>query len=221
VLLNTPHNPTGTVLDEAELAAVAELAVERDLVVVTDEVYEHMAYETAHRPLATFPGMAERTLTISSGGKTFSFTGWKVGWATGPAQLVRAVLTAKQFLTFVSGAPFQPAIAAGLRLPDEYFTGLREGLRAKRDRLVEGLRAGGLAPYVPQGTYFVTADVRPLGYRDGVEFCRDLPHKVGVVAIPHQVFYDDVEAGRPLVRFAFCKRDEVLDEAVSRLSRLS
>jgi N-succinyldiaminopimelate aminotransferase len=130
------------------------------------------------------------------------------------------VLTAKQFLTFVSGAPFQPAVAVGLRLPDAYFAGLRDGLRAKRDRLVEGLRAGGLTPYVPEGTYFVTADVRPLGYQDGVEFCRDLPHKVGVVAIPHQVFYDDVDAGRPLVRFAFCKRDEVLDEAVSRLARL-
>ena len=220
LLLNTPHNPTGTVLTETELAAVAELAIERDVVVVTDEVYEHMAYDVPHRPLATFPGMAERTLTISSGGKTFSFTGWKVGWASGPAHLVRAVLTAKQFLTFVSGAPFQPAVAAGLRLPDGYFNGLRDELRAKRDRLVEGLRAGGLAPYVPQGTYFVTADVRPLGYEDGVEFCRDLPHKVGVVAIPHQVFYDDVEAGRPLVRFAFCKRDEVLDEAVSRLARL-
>jgi N-succinyldiaminopimelate aminotransferase len=220
LLLNTPHNPTGTVLTEAELSAVAELAVERDLVVVTDEVYEHMSYETPHRPLATFPGMAERTLTISSGGKTFSFTGWKVGWASGPARLVRAVLMAKQFLTFVSAAPFQPAIAVGLRLPDEYFVGLREGLRAKRDRLVEGLRGAGFATYVPQGTYFVTADVRPLGYDDGLAFCRDLPGRVGVVAIPHQVFYDDVEAGRPLVRFAFCKRDEVIDEAVSRLARL-
>ena len=221
ILLNTPHNPTGTVLTEAELAAVADLAVERDLVVVTDEVYEHMSYETPHRPLATFPGMAERTLTISSGGKTFSFTGWKVGWAAGPADLVRAVLMAKQFMTFVSGAPLQPAIAAGLRLPDDYFVGLRDGLRAKRDRLGDGLRSAGFATYVPQGTYFVTADVRPLGYDDGLAFCRDLPHRVGVVAIPHQVFYDDVEAGRPLVRFAFCKRDEVLDEAVSRLARLS
>ena len=220
ILLNTPHNPTGTVLTEEELAAVADLAVERDLVVVSDEVYEHMSFETPHRPIATYPGMADRTLTISSGGKTFSFTGWKVGWATGPAHLVRAVLMAKQFLTFVSGAPFQPAVAVGLRLPDDYFVGLRDGLRSKRDRLVDGLRASGLTAYVPQGTYFVTADVRPLGYDDGVTFCRDLPHRVGVVAIPHQVFYDDVEAGRPLVRLAFCKRDEVLDEAVSRLARL-
>jgi N-succinyldiaminopimelate aminotransferase len=220
LLLNTPHNPTGTVLDEAELAAVADLAVERDLTVVTDEVYEHMAYDVAHRPLATFPGMADRTLTISSAGKTFSFTGWKVGWATGPAHLTRALMTAKQFITSVSGAPCQPAVAVGLRLPDAYFEELRSGLRARRDRLVAGLRDVGFEAYVPQGTYFVTADVRPLGYDDGVEFCRDLPRRAGVVAIPTQVFYDDVEAGRPLVRFAFCKRDEVLDEAISRLRSL-
>jgi N-succinyldiaminopimelate aminotransferase len=220
ILLNSPHNPTGTVLSEAELAAVADLAVERDLVVVTDEVYEHMTYDVAHRPLATLPGMRERTLTISSAGKTFSFTGWKVGWATGPADLVRAVLTAKQFLTFVSGAPFQPAVAVGLRLPDTYFDELRATLRGKRDRLCAGLREVGFDVVVPQGTYFVTADVRPLGWVDGLEFCRELPHKTGVVAIPHQVFYDDVEAGRPLVRFAFCKRDEVLDEALTRLHTL-
>jgi len=220
VLLNSPHNPTGTVLSEEELTAVAELAVQRDLIVVTDEVYEHMTYGVPHRPLATFPGMAERTLTVSSAGKTFSFTGWKVGWACGPARLVRAVLTAKQFLTFVSGAPFQPAVAVGLRLPDTYFTGLADSLRGKRDRLVEGLRTVGLEVFVPQGTYFVSADVRSLGYDDGVTFCRDLPQRAGVVAIPHQVFYDDIEAGRPLVRFAFCKRDDVLDEAIDRLQRL-
>ena len=220
ILLNTPHNPTGTVLTGTELAAVADLAVERDLLVVTDEVYEHMAYDGEHRPIATLPGMRERTLSISSGGKTFSFTGWKIGWATGPAPLVRAVLMAKQFLTFVSGAPFQPAIAAGLRLPDSYFDGLRDALRRKRDRLCAGLTTAGFEVFVPQGTYFVTADVRPLGWDDGVAFCRDLPHRAGVVAIPHQVFYDDVEAGRPLVRFAFCKRDEVLDEALGRLQAL-
>ena len=219
ILLNTPHNPTGTVLSEAELAEVARLAVERDLVVVTDEVYEHMTYDgVPHRPLATFEGMAERTLTVSSAGKTFSFTGWKVGWVTGPAPLVRSVLMAKQFLTFTSGAPFQPAVAVGLGLPDSYFTGLRESLQRKRDRLVAGLQSTGMEVFVPQGTYFVSADVRPLGYADGVEFCRDLPHKAGVVAIPHQVFYDDVAAGKPLVRFAFCKQDQVLDEAVARLT---
>jgi N-succinyldiaminopimelate aminotransferase len=220
ILLNTPHNPTGAVLSDAELSAVAALAVERDLVVVTDEVYEHMVYDGAHRPLSTYPGMRERTLTISSAGKTFSFTGWKVGWATGPAHLVRAVLMAKQFLTFVSGAPFQPAVAVGLRLPDAFFAESLDRLRGKRDRICAGLREVGFEVFQPAGTYFVTADVRPLGWEDGVEFCRDLPHKAGVVAIPHQVFYDDLEAGRPLVRFAFCKRDEVLDEALTRLQSL-
>jgi N-succinyldiaminopimelate aminotransferase len=220
ILLNTPHNPTGTVLTTDELQAVADLAIERDLIVVTDEVYEHMAYDVAHVPIATLPGMAERTLTISSGGKTFAFTGWKIGWATGPAPLVRAVLMAKQFMTFVSGAPFQPAIAAALRLPDDYFTELRDTLRGKRDRLCDGLAAVGFEVFRPAGTYFATVDVRPLGYTDGVEFCRDLPGRCGVVAIPHQVFYDDVAAGRPLVRFAFCKRDEVLDEALTRLQSL-
>jgi N-succinyldiaminopimelate aminotransferase len=188
--------------------------------VVTDEVYQHMTYDVQHIPLATLPGMADRTLTISSAGKTFSFTGWKVGWAVGPADLVTAVRTAKQFLTFVSGAPFQPAIALGLGLPDSYFTRLRDSLRAKRDRLCRGLREVGFEVFEPAGTYFVTADVRPLGYTDGVEFCRDLPQRCGVVAIPHQVFYDDIEAGKPLVRFAFCKRDEVLDDAVERLQKL-
>jgi N-succinyldiaminopimelate aminotransferase len=220
ILLNTPHNPTGTVLTREELAAVAELAVERDLVVVTDEVYEHMTYDVPHLPLATFPGMAGRTLTISSAGKTFSFTGWKVGWATGPRHLVRAVLMAKQFLTFVSGAPFQPAVALGLRLPDVFFDGVRDDLRRKRDLVCAGLREAGFDVHEPQGTYFVTADVRPLGFADGFQLCRELPHRVGVVAIPHQVFYDDVEAGRPLVRFAFCKRDEVLAEAMTRLRSL-
>jgi N-succinyldiaminopimelate aminotransferase len=220
ILLNSPHNPTGMVLNRDELQAVADLAIERDVIVVTDEVYEHMAYDVQHIPLATLPGMADRTLTISSAGKTFSFTGWKVGWAVGPADLVTAVRTAKQFLTFVSGAPFQPAIALGLGLPDAYYDGLRNSLRAKRDRLCAGLREVGFDVFEPAGTYFVTADVRPLGYTDGVEFCRDLPQRCGVVAIPHQVFYDDLEAGKPLVRFAFCKRDEVLDDAVERLQKL-
>jgi N-succinyldiaminopimelate aminotransferase len=220
LLLNSPHNPTGAVLTDEELEAVAAVAVEHDLVVVSDEVYEHMSFDRPHRPLATLPGMWERTVTISSAGKTFSFTGWKVGWAVGPAPLLRALTTAKQFLTFASGAPLQPAVAAGLRLPDSYFEVLRESLRAKRDRLCAGLQDVGFEVLVPAGTYFVTAGVRPLGYEDGVAFCRDAPHRCGVVAVPHQVFYDDVEAGRPYVRFAFCKRDEVLDEAVARLHRL-
>jgi N-succinyldiaminopimelate aminotransferase len=222
VLLNSPHNPTGKVFTRAELELVAGHCRERGVLAITDEVYEHLTFDgREHVPLATLPGMAERTLTISSSGKTFSFTGWKIGWATGPAPLVRAVLTAKQFMTFVSGAPFQPAIATALRLPDSYFTELRATLQAKRDKLCDGLAEVGFEVFRPAGTYFATVDVRPLGYDDGVAFCRDLPTRCGVVAIPHQVFYDDVAAGRPLVRFAFCKRDEVLDEALTRLRTLT
>jgi N-succinyldiaminopimelate aminotransferase len=221
ILLNSPHNPTGAVLSRPELEAVADLALERDLLVVTDEVYEHMTYDgVPHVPISTLPGMASRTLTISSAGKSFAFTGWKIGWATGPRDLVRAVLLAKQFLTYASGAPFQPAVALGLGLPDTYFVGLRADLQAKRDRMCAGLRRVGFEVFPPLGTYFVTADVRPLGYVDGVQFCRDLPERCGVVAVPTSVFYDDKEAGKSTVRFAFCKRDDVLDEALERLQRL-
>ncbi len=221
LLVNTPHNPTGTVLSDDELAPLAEVACEHDLLVVTDEVYEHLLFDgRRHRPLATYDGMAERTVTISSAGKTFSFTGWKVGWATGPADLVRAVMTAKQFLTYTSGAPLQPAIAQALGLDESYFAALAFSLQGKRDRLCAGLAAAGFDVFVPEGTYFVTTDIRPLGYDDGVAFCRDLPHRCGVVAIPHEVFYDDKAAGRPLVRWAFCKQDAVLDEAISRLAAL-
>ena len=220
LLINTPHNPTGAVLDDEELTGIAAVACAHDLIVLTDEVYEHLTFDgVAHRPLATYPGMRERTLSISSAGKTFSVTGWKVGWACGPAELVTAVMTAKQFMTFTSGAPLQPAVAAALALPDEYFAEFGMALQGKRDRLCAGLREVGFEVFVPQGTYFVTTDVRPLGYEDGMAFCRELPQRCGVVAIPHQVFYDDLDAGRPLVRWAFCKRDEVLDEAISRLAR--
>ncbi len=220
LLLNSPHNPTGKVFSDAELEAVAEVCVERDLVAVTDEVYEHLTFDgRPHRPLATLPGMAERTLTISSAGKTFSFTGWKVGWATGPAPLVTAVRAVKQNLSYSGGTPFQVAIAAALDLPDAVVAGLRDRLQAKRDRLCGGLEALGLEVIRPAGTYFATVDVRSVGADDGLAFCRELPHRAGVVAIPNVVFYDDVDEGRPLVRFAFCKRDEVLDEAVGRLAR--
>jgi N-succinyldiaminopimelate aminotransferase len=221
ILVNSPHNPTGMVLREDELRAIAEVACEHDLVVVTDEVYEHLTYDDVrHVPLASLDGMRERTLTISSGGKTFSFTGWKVGWASGPADLVRATLTAKQFLTFTSAAPLQPAIAEALALGDDYYDAFRLALQGKRDRLSDGLRALGFDVFVPAGTYFVTTDIRPLGFDDGVDFCLRLPERCGVVAIPHEVFYDDKQAGKPLVRWAFCKQDGVIDAALDRLQRL-
>ena len=220
ILLNTPHNPTGTVLDPAELAAVARIAVEHDLLVISDEVYEHLVFDgRSHVPIATLPGMAERTLTVSSAGKTFSFTGWKVGWAVGPAPLVQAVTKAKQFLTYTSGAPLQPAIAIALGLPEGYYADAASSLQARRDQLCAGLTKLGLEVRVPEGTYFATTDVRALGADDGMQFCLDLPARAGVVAIPHSVFADDPETGRSLVRWAFCKRPEVLDEALDRLHR--
>ena len=221
ILLNTPHNPTGSVFTRDELAAIAALAVERDLLVITDEVYEHLVFHGQHVPIASFPGMRERTVSVSSAGKTFSFTGWKIGWVTATPELVAAVKTTKQFMTFVSGGPFQYAVAQALALPDEYFTGLRDDLKAKRDLFVSGLTDIGFTVFEPAGTYFVTADISPLDDRDGVEFCRTLPDRAGVVAIPSAVFYDDKEAARTQVRFAFCKRPEVLTEALSRLSRLT
>ncbi|MFH8794171.1 pyridoxal phosphate-dependent aminotransferase [Streptomyces sp. NPDC017941] len=236
LLLNTPHNPTGTVLTREELTEIAKLAVERNLLVVTDEVYEHLVFsDTAapegsgtpvHLPLASFPGMRERTVTIGSAGKTFSFTGWKVGWVTSTPDLVTAVRSAKQYLTFVASGPFQYAVAEALALPDTYFTEIREDMRAKRDLLSAGLTAAGFDVYRPQGTYFVTTDIRPLGENrshggDGFAFCRALPERAGVVAIPNAVFYDHRQEGAPFVRFAFCKRKGVLEEAVTRLKRLA
>ena len=217
LLLNTPHNPTGKVFSREEMALIAELCAEHDVVAVTDEVYEHLVFDGEHIPLATLPGMAERTLTVSSAGKVFSFTGWKIGWACGPAELVAAVQTAKQFLTFVNGAPFQRAVAVGLRLGDAFFDQYTADMRSKRDRLCDGLAGAGLDVLVPQGTYFASCDITSIGESDGVEFCLGLPERAGVVAVPTMVFYDDKAAGAPIVRFAFCKQDEVLDEAITRL----
>ncbi|MGW3130558.1 pyridoxal phosphate-dependent aminotransferase [Streptomyces sp. NPDC001076] len=222
LLVNTPHNPTGTVLTRAELTAIAELAVERDLLVVTDEVYEHLVYDEAeHVPLATLPGMRGRTVTIGSAGKTFSFTGWKVGWVTSTPELVAAVRSAKQFLTYVASGPFQYAVAEALALPDAYFEAFRRDMQTKRDILAAGLTEAGFEVYDTAGTYFITTDIRPLGETDGFAFCRSLPERAGVVAIPNAVFYDHREAGAPFVRFAFCKRAEVLKEAAERLRQLS
>jgi N-succinyldiaminopimelate aminotransferase len=220
ILLNTPHNPTGMVATADELAVIAELAIRHDLLVVTDEVYEHLVFESPHIPIATLPGMRERTVTISSAGKTFSFTGWKVGWVTGTPELVTAVRTAKQFLTFVNAGPFQYAIAAGLALPDAFYADVAASLHRKRDLLAGGLRSAGFEVFVPQGTYFITTDIAALGESDGLAFCLSLPHRCGVVAVPNVVFYDDRDAGRTQVRFAFCKRDQVLAEAADRLGRL-
>jgi N-succinyldiaminopimelate aminotransferase len=223
ILLNTPHNPTGKVFDTTELETIAALATEFDVVVVTDEVYEHLVFPGAtHVPIATLPGMAERTLTISSGGKTFNTTGWKIGWMCGPAVLVAAARTAKQFLTYVNGAPFQPAIAAGLDLGDDYFTGLAADLTTKRDHLVAALDTAGFTVFRPQATYFTTVDIRPVQPDgDGMAFCRSLPERCGVVAVPNEVFYARPEHGRHLVRFACCKRLDVLDRAAERLAGLN
>ena len=220
ILLNSPHNPTGSVFTRAELTAIAELACERDLLVISDEVYEHMVFTGEHVPVASLPGMAGRTVSISSAAKTFSFTGWKIGWVTGTRELVAAVRTVKQFLTFVSGGPFQYAIAQALALPDEYYRSVAADLLTKRDQICGGLAEAGFDVYRPDGTYFVTTDIRPFGEVSGLEFCRKLPHATGVVAIPSVVFYDNVDAGQFQVRFAFCKKQEVLTEALTRLRLL-
>lgn len=212
ILLNTPHNPTGKVFDLTELRLIADLAVENDLVVITDEVYEHLVFDGEHVPIASLPGMRERTVTIGSAGKTFSVTGWKIGWVCAAPPLTMAVRTVKQFLTYVNGGPFQPAIAHGLALPDSYYAGAAEQLRLQRDVLCDGLAELGYDVIRPQATYFATVDV----HGDAVEFCRSLPRDKRVVAIPSSVFYDS-DAGDTHVRFAFCKRPEVLAEALIRL----
>jgi N-succinyldiaminopimelate aminotransferase len=206
------------VLTREELQAVADLAIERDLLVITDEVYEHLTFEREHVPLCTLPGMWDRTVSISSAGKTFSFTGWKVGWVTGPAELVRTVESAKQWLTFSNAAPLQPAVAHALDHEASYYRGLAEELRCKRDLLCEGLMKLDVDVYRPEGTYFVLTDVRRYGHADGLTFCLALPERAGVVAIPTQGFYDDLDEGRHLVRWAFCKETAVLEEGVRRLT---
>ncbi|MGR0219562.1 aminotransferase class I/II-fold pyridoxal phosphate-dependent enzyme [Agromyces sp. ZXT2-6] len=223
ILVNSPHNPTGAVLDRATLELVVELAHRHDALIVTDEVYEHLVFDGVHTPIATLPGAWERTVSISSGGKTFNTTGWKIGWVTAPADLVTAVLAVKQYLTFVNGAPFQPAIATGLDLPDRFFADAAASLTAKRDVLVAGLHAAGFTTSVPRSGYFAVADAAALGETDAAAFCRELPHRAGLVGVPVTAFVhpDRRDAVRSLVRFAFCKRREVLEEAAARLASLS
>ena len=219
LVLNSPSNPAGRVFTRAELQVVADLAVRHDLVVVTDEVYEHIVYDGAHVPIASLPGMRERTVAISSGGKTFSLTGWKIGWACASSELTAAVRAVHQFVTFAVATPFQHAVATGLAAPDSYYAELRDDYLKRRDRMCEGLEAAGFAVRRPEGTYFALADVRPLGCEDGREFCQSLVERVGVAAIPVSAFAADGRL-RHLVRFAFCKDDATLDEGLRRLRRL-
>ena len=220
ILLNSPHNPTGKVFTHNELSQIANLCIEHDLVAICDEVYEHLVFEGEHIPLIQYPGMRDRAIQISSAGKTFSFTGWKIGWVCAQPALLDTVRTAKQFLTYVNGAPFQHAIAEALNLSDHYFDNFLEDMRVKRDCLSQGLEKAGLTTFTPQGTYFVTADIEKLGYKDGKQFCLDLPVQCGVVAVPNVVFYDNKDLGSTLIRFAFCKKLDVLEEAVERLQTI-
>ncbi len=222
ILVNNPHNPTGSVLSRETLELIVELAHEHDAIIVTDEVYEHLTFGVGHIPIASLPGAWDRTVTISSGGKTFNTTGWKIGWAVGPSSLITAITTVKQFLTYVNGAPFQPAIATGLRLGDDYFRGLAADLQRKRDVLASGLRAAGFSLSRPDGSYFIVADAAALGFEDAAEFCRRLPGLAGVVAVPLGAFVSAEHLGdyASLVRFAFCKKVDVLEQAAVQLARL-
>jgi N-succinyldiaminopimelate aminotransferase len=222
ILVNDPHNPTGSIFPRETLELIVELATTNDAIIVTDEVYEHLTFSEPHIPIATLPGARERTVSISSGGKTFNTTGWKVGWITAPAPLIDAILAVKQFLTYVNAAPFQPAIAAGLRLPDAYFRHAAGTLQGKRDLLGAGLSRAGFSVTHPQGGYFIIADAAPLGFADGGQFCRELPSLAGVVAVPVSAFVreDHADAYRSLVRFAYCKKMESLEAASAQLMRL-
>ncbi|MFD3744336.1 pyridoxal phosphate-dependent aminotransferase [Nocardia sp. NPDC058633] len=218
LMVNSPHNPTGAVLDRADLTAIAELAVEHDLLVLTDEVYEHLVYDgTEHISISTLPGMRERTIVVSSAAKTFNVTGWKIGWACAPAPLLDAVLTAKQYLTFVGGGPFQPAVAHAINEELDWVRAQRDGLADKRIRLSRALRDAGFGVSASKGGYFVCADIRPLGAADGLTFCRELPERLGVAAVPVSVFADHPDDWKHLVRFTFSKSDETIDEGVRRL----
>ena len=221
VVVNSPHNPTGTVLSTDDLAEIARLCVEHDVIAVTDEVYEYLVFDgRTHTPLASLPGMRARTLRISSSGKTFNCTGWKVGWVSGPPELVAAARTAKQYMSYVGSGPFQPAVAHALEHELDWVRESARGLQAKRDLISTALSDAGFAVHRSEATYFVCADPRPLGVDDGIEFCRSLPERIGVAAVPVSVFTDDREPWHHMLRFAFAKRDEVIAEAAERLRRL-
>ncbi|TXI41508.1 MAG: pyridoxal phosphate-dependent aminotransferase [Mycobacterium sp.] len=224
IIVNSPHNPTGMVFSADECRALAALAVEANLLVISDEVYERLTYDgRTHLPLSTFPGMAERTVTISSAAKMFNCTGWKIGWACGPADLVAGVRAAKQYLSYVGGAPFQPAVAHALNHEDDWVDRLRDSLQAKRERLAAALAGLGFEVHDSGGTYFLCADPRPLGFDDSTAFCEELPQRAGVAAIPMSAFCEPGAGAKDwnhLVRFAFCKRDDTLDEAIRRLHSL-
>jgi len=217
VVVNTPHNPTGRVFSRDEMAQIAALCVEHDTICLTDEVYERLVYDGEHVSMATLPGMRDRTITMNSTGKTFSLTGWKIGYATAPAELSKALVTAHQFVTFAVATPFQHAMAQALRSPPAYYDEFLRDYRERRDHLVGALSECGFGVTAPQGTYFVLADLRPLGWDDDVAFCRHLVENVGVAAIPPTAFYENKAEGRFLVRFAFCKKRETLDAGIARL----
>ncbi len=221
ILVNSPHNPTGSVLTRETLELIVELAHRHDAIIVTDEVYEHLTFGVQHVPISSLPGAFERTVTISSGGKTFSATGWKIGWIVAPEQLLKPILAVKQYLTYVNGAPFQPAIAVGLGLPDEFFARAAATLRAKRDILSAGLTSAGFAVSIPDAGYFIVADATPLGITDSAEFCRALPALAGVVGVPVSAFVRPENRGdyAGLVRFAFCKKVDVLERAAAQLAK--
>jgi N-succinyldiaminopimelate aminotransferase len=218
VLLNTPHNPTGKVFTADELEQIAALCRRWNTVAVVDEVYQHLVYgEARHISLATLPGMAARTLTVSSGAKTFGFTGWKVGWAMGPKILRDAVLQAHQYVTFAVPTPLQEAVAVALGLPDAHFAATGADYARRRGKLLSMLREAGWTPWEPEGAYFVCTDVAGRGFADDDAYCRDLTTRVGVAAIPLSAFYVDRARAPVVARFAFCKSDATLDEAARRL----
>jgi aspartate/methionine/tyrosine aminotransferase len=221
IVVNTPHNPTGKVFSRSELELIASLCREHDCLAITDEVYEHLVFEGEHVRLAAIDGMWPRTVTLSSLGKTFSLTGWKVGWAIAPPELTQGVRAAHQFLTFATATPLQHGAVAALRAPAEYYAQYVDDYRRRRDLLVEGLDRIGFGVYPPQGTYFVLADHTPFGLPDDMAFCRHMIETAGVAAIPPSAFYHDPADGRTLVRFAFCKTESVLRDAIDRLQHLT